>query len=124
MLQLLHYVLAPPSRLPPFPSEWGSPPEAKGFQDAEFSFLHSGIDGSFYTRCTQGSGAAARDGWVPKPPHTRLWNVPAPKELVMVEGEAMDAGDVAALQAEYETLLRAKLPGDKGRTRFAVVPQL
>lgn len=122
MLQLLHYVLAPLEHLPPFPAEWGSPPDVPpGFGDAEFSFLHSGIDGSFYTRCTQGSGASAQDGWVPKPPHTRLWNV-TPSPVLPPDGEVLDAEGVAALQDETEDILRAMLPCDK--TRFAVVPQL
>ncbi|CAK9783819.1 hypothetical protein CC85DRAFT_330088 [Cutaneotrichosporon oleaginosum] len=110
-LQLLHYALAPREALPPFP-DWGMPPH--GPRDARLSFLHSGIDGAFYTACTQG---LERAGWVLKPPHTRLLTVRGPAEA---EYEMLGAKDVAELQDAYEMILRQRLrPG-----QVAVIPDL
>jgi hypothetical protein len=55
---------------------------------------------------------------MPKPPHTRLWNVdPAAPS---VPYEPLGPQDVVALQPAYESILRAALrPG-----QFAVVPDL
>lgn len=115
MLQLLHYALAPAQVMPPFPPEWGTLPQ--GPRDGRFSFLHSGIDGAFYVACTQGPGG--RPGWVPKPPHTRLWTVQGSPSQVP-EYELLGPKDVAALQGEYESILRAALR----EGQFAIVPDL
>lgn len=126
MAQLLHYVLA--AEMPPFPAEWGAPPSVQGFKDATFNFLHSGIDGAFYTKCTQGIGEGSRPGWIPKPPHTRLWTVPpsnsnSPPPPLQPGYELLDADGVATLQVEYEGILRSQLASVSSPT-FAVIPDL
>jgi hypothetical protein len=64
MLRLLHYAIAVPSALPPFPTHtWGEPPNVH-FNDAMFSTLWSDVGPHFYRLATIGDGEQARDGWV------------------------------------------------------------
>lgn len=122
MLQLLHYVLAPADRLPPYPTEWG-PLDCVPLGDASFSFLHSGIDCAFYINCSPGTGPSSRPGWVPKPPHTRLWTLPAssnPPPPPSPDYEILDADTVASLQDEYERVLGVTVQP----RQFAIIPDL
>jgi hypothetical protein len=68
MLRLLHYVLAEPSRLPPFPTEeWGPAPPAlpehiaKRVPNGIGSILWSDVGYKFYEKCTVGLD---RPGWM------------------------------------------------------------
>ena len=87
MLKLLHYVLADPSCLPPFPAEWGAPPPGSALDKEErqrgsadsingsdkvirdvppgmASVLNSDVGAEFYGKCTVGRekvGWAMRD---------------------------------------------------------------
>jgi len=67
MLRLLHYILADPNLIPPFPSQWGAPPPslASNFNVpiAIASILWSDVGLTFYSRCTVGPN---RPGWVVK----------------------------------------------------------
>jgi len=77
MLQLLHYILAPPSRLPPFPSDlWGTPPvvsRGHQFRDALFSVLYSDAGAHFYSRCGPNPDLP---GWDVRDPWSVVWQVP------------------------------------------------
>jgi hypothetical protein len=59
MLKLLHYILASPDNLPPFPKAWGTPPAPlspeirKTIPYASAAFLWSDV-GEFYAKCTVG----------------------------------------------------------------------
>lgn len=50
MMRLLHWVLSPPSALPSFPPDWGTPPP-DCLHDAQFSALYSDVGGQFYYDC-------------------------------------------------------------------------
>lgn len=75
MLQLLHHILAPPSCLPPFPSNiWGAPPVVpRGFGEALFSVLYSDVGSHFYNKC---GPDAESSGWDVRDPWSVVWQVP------------------------------------------------
>lgn len=60
LLKLLHYVIASPDALPPFPSAWGAPPAEldpslrKAIPYATAAFLWSDVGPTFYEKCTIG----------------------------------------------------------------------
>lgn len=73
MMRLLHWVLAPPSSLPPFPARWGTPPQAyEMFGNASFSVLYSDIGSDFYKLA--GPDEAA-EGWVVREPYATIWKI-------------------------------------------------
>ncbi len=71
-MRLLHWVLAPPNTLPPFPSEWGLPPP-DGPRDGQFSALYSDIGSTFYHDC--GPTPIASSGWKTISPISTSWKV-------------------------------------------------
>jgi hypothetical protein len=79
MLQLLHHILAPPSRLPPFPTDiWGLPPVVPrgyqfGFGEALFSVLYSDVGDHFYKKCGPSPDSP---GWDVRDPLSVVWQVP------------------------------------------------
>lgn len=77
MLRLLNYVLAPPSRLPPFPTDvLGAPPVIPSgyrFGEALFSVLYSDVGGHFYSAC---GPSPESPGWDVRDPWSAIWNVP------------------------------------------------
>jgi hypothetical protein len=66
LLKLLHYVLADPANLPPFPEAWGSPPPPLPTEHRQSipygigAFLYSDV-GHFYEKCTIGE---TRPGYI------------------------------------------------------------
>lgn len=74
LLQLIHYLIASPDLLPPFPEAWGPKPDV-GPKNAAFSVLYSGIGDKFYASCRQGEGSTSKDGWIRQPVTTRTWDI-------------------------------------------------
>ncbi|KAF8524162.1 hypothetical protein JB92DRAFT_2806591 [Gautieria morchelliformis] len=71
MLRLLHYVLASPGSLPPFPLEWGLPPvPPPGVQNACFSVLWSDIGPTYYETC---GPSLEHRGWKLTGPVGTIW---------------------------------------------------
>ncbi|CED82165.1 Acyl-CoA N-acyltransferase [Phaffia rhodozyma] len=77
MLRELHYLMAAPESLPPYPASLGPhsprvPPNLRNvLQDAAFSVLYSDIGPLFYTKCYVGESGS---GWVAQPSIT--WEFP------------------------------------------------
>ncbi|KAF8576485.1 hypothetical protein K439DRAFT_1640492 [Ramaria rubella] len=71
MMRLVHYVLASPDSLPPFPQEWGAPPPsyASVYGDACFSVLYSDV-GDFYKQC---GPTPDTSGWHIYSPISTMW---------------------------------------------------
>lgn len=76
-LRLLHYILAIPTHLPPYPEvKWGPAPSASAFStgfangnvalfnDALFSTLWSDVGREYYARATIGDAEEGREGWI------------------------------------------------------------
>lgn len=123
MLRLLHYILAPPSTLPPFPSAWGAPPVIPpGMQDAAFSVLYSGVGEEFYAKCTKGE---SEPGWIREKLAVRQWNIePSIKEGDEEGWTWMRRADLPAWEKEGARRIRRDLAtvGDRDKTRFAILP--
>lgn len=125
MLRLLHYMLAPETRLAPFPAEWGAPPAADiRIGDARFSVLYSGIGEKFYADCTKG---AEDKGWVHPRPRvvTREWKVPADDAGTEVAGaQWVERDGLGRVEAEMAKRIRLELSttGDASKTRLAILP--
>lgn len=83
MLQLLHYCIALPDSLPPFPSDrWGAPPSKEyRFNDATFSSLWSGIGRDFYQNVKIGTGKEAKKGWVVHEDDELTWRFTNPETV-------------------------------------------
>jgi hypothetical protein len=83
MLKLLHYCLADPAHLPPFPAGWGKPPvlspsEREHLPYAIASMLWSDVGLTFYEKCTIGRDLP---GWVTKAEENQevVWKLQPPK---------------------------------------------
>jgi hypothetical protein len=81
-MRLLHFVLAEPSLLPPFPTEaWGPRPVIPSninfpYGKAIASALYSDIGSDFYTLCGPGIGIVGKDkAWVEHDPIGTTWPV-------------------------------------------------
>lgn len=70
MMSLLHFALARPEGVPPFPEGWGKPPVPVQHQGI-VSVLYSGV-GAYYSRCAPGEGS----GWTIVGTRTAEWVVP------------------------------------------------
>lgn len=89
MMRLLHYVLASPGLLPPFPPEWGAPPAPPpGTGNACFSALWSDIGSTYYEAC---GPTLDHLGWKVKEPIATVWKT---------DSTAKAAGDVRWLSEE------------------------
>lgn len=130
MMRLLHYVLAAPEHLPPFPAAWGAEPVVEGFRDARFSVLYSGIGKEFYDRCLQGDGADSLPGWVAeRERYMRFFTVEyrdgVETEEYDEEGwEWLDRQQVNDLAPQVAEYMASKLGsvGKADRTRLAILP--
>lgn len=132
MMRLLHWVLAPRSSLPAFPSEWGVPPESP-LQDARFSVLYSDIGKEFYFRAGPAPG---EPGWTVVDALSTQWDVSprpdAPRNssqwrwlsrddcigIWEQDAELMKA-DALVLARERQKTLYTFLP-DKGVGQFSI----
>ena len=79
MLKLLHYVLASPAVLPPFPEEWGSPPILSDSERVLVPFAigstaWSDVGADLYAQCTVGRDIP---GWVVDAEHQHelIWTL-------------------------------------------------
>lgn len=129
MVRLLHYVLASPEHLPPFPAVWGAPPAVDGFRNARFSSLYSGVGPTFYAKALKGEGEGAEPGWIADRHLHRIWQVPAEH----LDGEDQQEGwrwlsleQVGMLADEVSEHLRVELKnrGDGTKTRLVILPRL
>ena len=78
MMRLLHYILTDSQNLPPFPTEWGAPPQIpEGFGNAIASALYSDV-GPFYSACSPStSSVPTQQSWNIKDPRGTIWDVPS-----------------------------------------------
>ncbi|WOO77968.1 uncharacterized protein LOC62_01G001520 [Vanrija pseudolonga] len=120
MCQLLHYVLADSKNLPPFPTAWGAPPDAKE-PAADFSVLFSGVGRDFYANCTIGN---ERPGWVYQPIVARTWTVSTAEPANLDGVELVKRDGLAAVEEEMGRRLARDLNGvgDATKTRVAIHP--
>ncbi|CAE6447084.1 unnamed protein product [Rhizoctonia solani] len=118
MMSLLHFALARPEGVPPFPEEWGNFPSLVR-QPGMVSVLYSGV-GPYYSRCAPGQGS----GWTVVGTRTAEWTVPPHRieldsrvELLSME-EAVStlAADAIYFKQNLESL------GPSPYTRFAFQP--
>ena len=132
MMRLLHRVLAPPSSLPPFPTDlWGqSPtvPQGVPLGDAVFSVLYSSVGPQFYKLCGPVPGA---EGWEVRDPWSTMYEVsdidldePTSKSLTWIEDQNMILDVMQADAWDYMTRAMAeKARGyGSGMTLVAVKP--
>lgn len=124
MLQLLHYVLAPPEALPPFPEAWGAKPVAH-LGDAAFSVLYSDVGPDFYARCTIGE---ERPGWVKEPTMKRLWQLaPLPEGARapnIAEDEILNFDALAKLETAGAEQVKATVEAaPKDKVQLGIIPQ-
>lgn len=125
MLQLLHYLLAAEEHLPPFPEEWGSPPDAAlRLAPARISTLQSGIGEVFYAKCRKGLGEGSEPGWIWQGVPSRVWEGPfGGNEAPSLTFITRD--DIAHWEAEATRRIRRDLnnTGDETKTRVAILPE-
>ncbi|KAG8713287.1 hypothetical protein FRC11_012696 [Ceratobasidium sp. 423] len=118
MMSLLHFALARPEGVPPFPEGWGKPPGLVK-QPGIVSVLYSGV-GTYYSRCTPGEGS----GWTVVGTRTAEWVVPShiieldpSVELLSME-EAISILTVDATHFKQDFESQGPIP----HTRFAFQP--
>jgi hypothetical protein len=128
LMRLLHYVLAPPEYLPPFPAEWGAPPAVQGFRDARFSVLYSALGERYYAECRKGAGTDSQLGWVRQKATLRTWTVPAQGDAgddklgdgwTWMNPKQLKSLEPLAVREMRETIVTK---GDPTKTRLAVLP--
>ncbi|WWD22246.1 hypothetical protein CI109_106737 [Kwoniella shandongensis] len=125
LLKLLHYVIAPPSLLPPFPNHWGTPPDIPGFKDAAFSVLYSGVGDRYYATCRRGDGESSEAGWIRHKVTLRTWKVPAIQgEESGQEGwEWLGPDSLGSLEASTEQeMIKGLDSRASDRYQFAILP--
>jgi hypothetical protein len=77
-MSTLHHLLAPPTFLPPWPTDRWGPPPVGGKNDALYSTLWSDVGDTYYRKCTVGSaeeGHGGRDGWVVRLDEELTWDL-------------------------------------------------
>ena len=107
MLRLLHYILASPTHLPPFPVQWGKPPTVTSdtrrmVPFAMASILWSDIGQGYYQQCTVGTDLP---GWVVKPEDQRelVWKLRSPIPISTRNGNSTNGtDDIRMAQQEGE----------------------
>jgi hypothetical protein len=122
LLQLVHYLIAPETSLPPFPATWGPKPDF-GPMDAAFSILFSGIGDKYYASCKQGEGASSKAGWIRQPITARTWDVSAESPYTgSQEGwKWLGPDDLEGLEAQTAETMKVDLESAEGKS-FAVLP--
>lgn len=122
LLQLVHYLIAPKTSLPPFPSAWGPKPEM-GPMNAAFSILFSGIGDKYYASCKQGEGASSKAGWIRQPITARTWDIKGEQSMGgSQEGwKWLGADDLGSLEAQTVQKMKGELGRAEG-TSFVVLP--
>jgi len=103
LMRLLHFVLADPSLLPPFPTEsWGAQPIIPSNTNFPYgrgvaTALYSDVGPDFYRICGPGIGEVGKDkAWVEHDPISTIWPVRSSPELA--EGiEWISASELAAI---------------------------
>lgn len=124
LLQLLHYIIAPHTSLPPFPATWGIKPSI-GPMDAAFSVLYSGIGEKYYTNCRQGEGPSSKAGWIRQPITTRTWDITSsPSEPGDQTGwEWRDWSDLGDLETLAAVEVKRAVVESREGSSFAVLPE-
>ncbi|CAE6414440.1 unnamed protein product [Rhizoctonia solani] len=105
-MSLLHFALARPEGVPPFPEGWGKPPSPVQHPGI-VSVLYSGV-GTYYYRCAPGEGS----GWTIVGTRTAEWVVPShtveldPEVELLSMEEAIStlAADATRFKQDFETL--------------------
>ena len=138
LMRLLHFILADPSLLPPFPvASWGEPPTIPlnarfPYATAIASALYSDVGATFYRLCGPGLAmdAAARDrAWIEHDPFSTIWPVADPEtpsdDVRWIPERALwDVWDrdAAAIRREIG-LLRVRARDDDARRRVCLSAQ-
>ncbi|KAL5537024.1 hypothetical protein ACEPAF_847 [Sanghuangporus sanghuang] len=125
MMNLLHWVVAPHSTLPPFPSSWGgAPPERSGCNNAQFSVLYSDIGPSYYASTGPSEDS---EGWIVRGPYSTISVVTeGANNFKSLESDALvkwltekDCEDILDHDAD---LMRASFPSDSKPVSFTFLP--
>ncbi|EJD43713.1 hypothetical protein AURDEDRAFT_125582 [Auricularia subglabra TFB-10046 SS5] len=114
MMQILHYVLARPELLPPFPAAWGAAPNQfpEGHKFGIASVLYSAIGADFYRKCGPTDDT---DGWKLASPVTTKWDVSKAKEVFDKSGAPnmsttiLGIDDLDPLWTQDGNLMRSEL---------------
>ncbi|CAE6408739.1 unnamed protein product [Rhizoctonia solani] len=118
MMSLLHFTLARPEGIPPFPKGWGNAPRPMQ-QPGSVSVLYSGV-GAYYSRCAPGEGS----GWTIVGTRTTEWVVPSKtieldsgvELLSMEEAISTFVADAVHFKKDFESVEPSSY------TRFAFEP--
>lgn len=126
MMRLLHYVLTDPKNLPPFPAEWGEPPQIpEGHGNAISSALYSDV-GPFYGGCgPSASPIPTRQSWNIIDPFGTVWDVPNDLPGNVEENFEWVGTDEALddLWMEDEAFIRKELANEvKDKVLFSYLP--
>jgi len=130
LMRLLHFVLANPSLLPPFPIDsWGAPPViplnsnfpyGKGIASA----LYSDVGSNFYRLCGPGIGEVGKDkAWIEHDPIGTIWPVGAGEELAE-EIEWISASELAIIWDLDAAMIKKQIHTavDTGTMFFSFLP--
>ncbi|EKM56951.1 uncharacterized protein PHACADRAFT_91589 [Phanerochaete carnosa HHB-10118-sp] len=123
MMRLLHWVLAPRSFLPEFPSQWGTMPESP-LQDALFSVLYSDVGREFYFRAGPRPG---QPGWSVCGVLSTHWDVPPQSDASVDRNQwrwlsRSDCIDIWEQDAELMKSDAAALAQKQHKTVFTFLP--
>ena len=125
-MRLLHYILTDLKNLPPFPAEWGEPPQIpEGCGNAIASALYSDV-GSFYSGCGPStSPIPTQQSWNIMKPFGTIWDVPNDLPGNVEENiEWVDTDEaLEGLWLEDEAFIRKELANEvKDKVLFSYLP--
>jgi hypothetical protein len=127
MMRLLHHILADPKDLPPFPAEWGEPPQIpEGYGNAIASALYSDV-GPFYGTCGPStSPVLTQHSWNIMGPFGTVWDIPNDLSGNAQENniEWVDTEEaLESLLLEDEALIHKELANEvKDKPLFSFLP--
>jgi hypothetical protein len=116
MLRLLHYQIASPTILPPFPTQWGAPPPAltpeqrEQIPNAIGSILWSDVGSTFYSKCTIGLD---NPGWVVTDEECLelVWKTQPPSDIQPNKWELYTMKDLNDISHELSLVAQTRLAG-------------
>ena len=125
-MRLLHYVLTDPQNLPPFPTQWGEPPQIpEGCGNAIASALYSDV-GHFYGACGPSTSLVpTQQSWNVTDPFGTIWDVPSNIPEDVDEGiEWVDTEELLdSLWLEDEAVIQKELASEvEDKVLFSFLP--